>query len=108
MKLKNLMIGGVTTAILYGGIMTLGENPTTAREPSQSVFLAQASEAILSQGRFVTVDRSHATTGGVRLIEENGVRYLELDENFQTGEGPQVEVILHRQKQVGRRVRERD
>ena len=108
MKLKQLMMVGVSTAIFFGGTMTLSNNPSNARELSPSISLAQASEQILSRGSFVTVDRTHATTGGVRLIEENGVRYLELEGDFQTGSGPQVEVILHRQQRVGRRIRKRD
>lgn len=108
MKLKQLMTMGVSTAIFFGSTITLSNNPLYAGELSPSISLAQASEQILSRGSFVTVDRTHATTGGVRLIEENGVRYLELEGDFQTGSGPQVEVILHRQQRVGRRIRERD
>ena len=108
MKLKQLMMLGLTTVIFLGGTTAVVKNSSTASEPSNFLTLAQASGQVLSQGRFVTVDRSHTTIGNVRLIEENGVRYLELADNFQTVSGPQVEVILHRQKQVGRKVRERD
>ena len=108
MKLKQLMMLGLTTVIFLGGNTAVVKNSSTASEPSNFLTLAQASGQVLSQGRFVTVDRNHTTIGNVRLIEENGLRYLELADNFQTVSGPQVEVILHRQKQVGRKVRERD
>lgn len=46
--------------------------------------------------KFVTV--SHSTQGAVRMITANGKRYLEFDETFKTEGGPDVLVLLHRDR----------
>ena len=53
----------------------------------------------IKSGTFVA--GKHATTGGARIIRENGKNYLELDKTFQTSNlGPDLYVILHRSEDV--------
>lgn len=51
-------------------------------------------------GQFRTVDPSHPTAGTVRLVTENGQRYLEFDDTFTTARGPDVRVVLYPQATV--------
>jgi Electron transfer DM13 len=80
-------------------IMTLfGLSPLgcTAVKPSaQASSMAQStSMAKSTAGAFVSVE--HQTTGKVAIVTEGSQRYLKLDKNFQTSDGPDVFVILHR------------
>lgn len=47
-----------------------------------------------TQGSFQTAAKP--TQGNVQVKSIDGKQYLELDANFATGNGPQVEVLLHR------------
>ena len=55
-------------------------------------------------GNFVGVD--HPTQGQVKIIVENGVKYLEISQNFKTDRGPDLKVILHNSSTVNARVKE--
>jgi hypothetical protein len=54
--------------------------------------VAQAEAEIT--GTFVSAE--HPTEGMVRIVTENGDRYLEFDETFRSDSGPDLYVILHR------------
>lgn len=51
-------------------------------------------------GQFRTVDPIHPTAGTIRLVTENGQRYLDFDETFTTARGPDVRVVLYPQATV--------
>jgi Electron transfer DM13 len=55
----------------------------------------------VKMGKFVTVKQEKQTTGQVKIVMENGKRYLELSSDFTTAKGPDVQVILHRNSQIG-------
>ncbi|MBE9167987.1 DM13 domain-containing protein [Pleurocapsales cyanobacterium LEGE 06147] len=57
---------------------------------------------------FVTVEQDHQTTGTVKIIEENGQKYLEFDEDFTTANGPDVQVILYRDNSIPVNIEEAD
>lgn len=65
-------------------------NSTAVTAPKTTLTQATA----LASGTFVDGD-GHATSGGARIIEENGQRYLELDETFRSDAGPDLVVLLH-------------
>lgn len=77
----------------------------------QAESFPQNSQTILSQAgennQFVSVG-SKSTNGQIRIIEENGQKYLEFDQSFVTDEGPDLKVILHRDRSVGSRIQEKD
>ena len=67
-----------------------------ASQTTQSNGLFNNSAAIAqlpSSGAFVS--DAHPTSGNARIIEENGQRYLELDESFKSDDGPDLFVLLH-------------
>jgi hypothetical protein len=55
----------------------------------------------IKMGKFVTVKQEKQTTGQVKVITENGKRYLEFSSDFTTAKGPDVQIILHRNSQIG-------
>lgn len=57
---------------------------------------------------FVTVEQDHQTTGTVTILEENGRKYLEFDEDFTTANGPDVQVILYRDNSIPVNIEEAD
>lgn len=65
---------------------------TVARAAESVEVIAQASTNSNS-GSFTTVDKN--TAGGFRIVTEGGKRYLELADDFQTGRGPDLFVLLH-------------
>ena len=64
-----------------------------------SVLIAEA-----SAGQFVSVE--HPTSGQVKVIEEDGARYLEIGQDFQSDRGPALEIILHESNTVGLQIEE--
>lgn len=59
-----------------------------------------AQNNIIASGSFMTVEQDHPTQGTARIINENGKRYLEFDGAFTTAQGPDVNVILHRNNSI--------
>ena len=53
-----------------------------------------AQSVALSSGTFVD-GSGHETSGGARIVEEDGQRYLEFDESFSSDAGPDLVVLLH-------------
>ena len=79
---------------------TLNRYTATSPKILNSSLLA----AKTSSGSFVAVE--HPTQGQVNIIEEDGIKYLELSSDFQTDRGPALEVILHNSSTVGLKVQE--
>ncbi len=61
-----------------------------------SQWIAPATAAEVGSTSTLVSD-AKTTAGSVQIVEENGKRYLELGDNFTTGRGPDVFVLLHRQ-----------
>ncbi|MEM8718807.1 MAG: DM13 domain-containing protein [Cyanobacteria bacterium P01_G01_bin.39] len=59
-----------------------------------------------TQGQFIGVE--HPTAGKVQIIEENGTKYLEIGQDFQSDRGPDLKVILHKASIVKQSVQEGD
>ena len=74
---------------------------SSVAEGNNSLLVAEA-----SAGQFVSVE--HPTSGQVRVIEEDGARYLEIGEDFQSDRGPALELILHKSNTVGLQIQEGD
>ena len=67
---------------------------TTTKQPTSTIAQASAASTnILASGAFVGDD--HPTSGNARIVEENGQKYLELDEAFRSDAGPDLVVLLH-------------
>ncbi|MBD2256056.1 DM13 domain-containing protein [Pseudanabaena sp. FACHB-2040] len=83
-----------------------GQQASTETAPTApSATAPAASEAPLTttaapglSGTFVAAE--HPTTGTVRIIEEDGMRYLEFDAAFKTDPGPDLTVVLHQAEDI--------
>jgi hypothetical protein len=69
-------------------------SPTTTAAPTQTAKLN-----VLSSGTFVSGE--HPTQGTVQIVNQNGKRILQLNEQFSTStSGPDLVVVLHRSANV--------
>lgn len=74
------------------------ENNSQVKTPeslSQSIVIAQAEE----NSEFITLNEN-TTKGTLNIVEEDGKQYIELSDDFQTAEGPDLEIILHKDNAV--------
>ncbi len=102
MKFNRLTAFTLSSALLTTsiGLSLIQPSESLANELNRSdssVLLAQKKPQMI---RFVTLEPGHPTTGNARMVMENGKRYLEFDNQFTTGEGPDVQVILYRSTEV--------
>lgn len=89
MKLKHLAIASISL------LLFACTNHPPDRDIATATPVVETSKTAIA--KFVTV--SHSTEGGVRVIASNGKRYLEFDETFKTEGGPDVLILLHRDRQ---------
>ena len=106
MKFNKLQTLGLTSALL---ITTLGG--LTIAPSAQANSFKESSQLVAvktnSVSRFVSAG-GHKTTGGARIINENGQKYIEFDRAFVTDRGPALKVVLHRKSTVGSSLKEGD
>ncbi len=106
MKFAHLKTLGLTSALLLttiGGVVIAPQVKANSGRESTQLIAAKTTRA----NSFVSVG-GHKTTGGVKIVSENGQRYLEFDRSFATDNGPDLKVVLHRNSSVGSSLRERD
>ncbi|MEB3356249.1 MAG: DM13 domain-containing protein [Synechococcales bacterium] len=118
--MNRLLLGSLSAVVLFlgacGGGGTVSEDAaappaetqtevaestpeTTAPEtPATEASGSEVAAAAISMGSFVSGE--HPTQGTASVIEENGQRFVELGEDFNTDEGPDLYVILHRSNDV--------
>ncbi|MBE9041571.1 DM13 domain-containing protein [Oscillatoriales cyanobacterium LEGE 11467] len=108
MKFNQVVSLGITSVVLFGslGVSAIAPSPLQAKPLTSSVQLKN--QTTLAAGAFVTVEPGHPTSGAATIIEKDGKRYLELSQGFDTGSGPDVQVILYRDGVVPLNVSEQD
>lgn len=108
MQLTKIALLSLTSSLLFGasGLPWLTCSPVSATPSFNSAQATTAS--VVRSGSFVTTEQDHPTTGTARIITENGKRYLEFDRAFDTASGPDVRVILHRDRSVPVKLDESD
>lgn len=97
--MKNyLLISGLITLTCGCATEASFTQPTVQPSTVASPVSSTPKQSIKS-GTFVAGE--HETTGGARIVRENGRNYLELDKTFKTSpSGPDLFVILHRSDDV--------
>lgn len=104
--MKRMFVG---ISVLFLAAATPAAIASEARiETQNSQLIAQNSSSLIARGNFVTAEPDHPTQGEARIIEENGQRYLVLNRDFATVEGPDVQVILYRGNSVPIQIQEQD
>ncbi|MDJ0618773.1 MAG: DM13 domain-containing protein [Calothrix sp. MO_192.B10] len=96
MKLPSFTAASLTALLIVGCSQTdISQQPDT-QTPVATIASKPASSNASGSGIFQ--DGEHPTTGTVKVTTENGQSYLEFGANFQTDSGPDLFVILHRDK----------
>ncbi|MEM7761599.1 MAG: DM13 domain-containing protein [Cyanobacteria bacterium P01_A01_bin.40] len=57
-----------------------------------------------TSSQFVIVNERIQTVGTLKIIEENGDQYIEFGHDFQTVDGTDLEIILHKNQTVGLKI----
>ncbi|OKH49682.1 electron transfer flavoprotein [Calothrix sp. HK-06] len=102
MKYKLAILGAV--AVLMASCATsVSTNQTDTERAPSSETSKTASTAI---GSFRAAE--HPTQGNARIVNQNGKRFVEFNEEFKTDNGPDLYVILHRNATVPDGIKEKD
>ena len=106
MKFNKLAGLGIVSIVLFGSTGSLAINipAAFANQSVNHTKIANQSKSVLASGNFVKSEK--ATTGKAKIINMNGKRYLQFDEAFSTGNGPDVKVILHKNSSVPGNIQE--
>lgn len=107
MRSQYLKTFGLASVLVVSTVSYFGSSSAIRAEllpqNPQTILLSQAGE----NNQFVSVG-SKTTNGQIRIIEENGQKYIEFDQSFVTDKGPDLKVILHRNQSVSSRITEDD
>ncbi|MBE9115532.1 DM13 domain-containing protein [Lusitaniella coriacea LEGE 07157] len=96
MKFNGLVVLGIVASLAVGCTQKEPPVPQVAEPTPTPIASANPSSDTVS-GTFVTGEKT--TQGIVSVVTEGDKRYLELDEAFETGSGPDVFVLLHRESE---------
>ena len=101
MKFPILFAVSIVTSIAISGCSQSDKAaiPTPEEQPAATapVLISTKPTKTLVSGTFT--ERDHPTKGKVKIVEEQGQKYLEFDRSFQSDSGPDLFVILHRSSQ---------
>ncbi len=98
MKSPSLMIISLTALLMVG----CSQNNISQQPDSQTPVETTASKPVAknTSQSGVFQDGEHPTQGIVKVITKNGKSYLEFDASFKTDSGPDLFVILHKDKKL--------
>jgi hypothetical protein len=96
MQRQNLLLTALIATIAIGlPVMTDGHLRPVNAELSTPVGSKIAEASVLTSGNFEKSE--HPTSGAAQIVMQNGKKYLKFDSSFQSENGPDLFVILHRQ-----------
>ncbi|MGB6295220.1 MAG: DM13 domain-containing protein [Rivularia sp. (in: cyanobacteria)] len=106
MKFNKLAGFGIASIVLFGSVgqLAISAQPAQAQRAAQGIRVAAKSKSLIASGNFVNQEK--ATSGKAKIVNVNGKRYLEFDNAFRTGNGPDVKIILHRNSSIPLNIRE--
>ncbi|MGC1245300.1 MAG: DM13 domain-containing protein [Spirulinaceae cyanobacterium] len=98
--MRKLILGGLSILLVSAAVSPalkaeMLSHPSTSLE---TLSMKKMAGSMLKSGMFVNGE--HPTAGNAVIVEENGDRYLEFDQSFQTDSGPDLFVVLHRSADV--------
>ena len=112
MKFFNQQITKISSLLLLASTTGLALNVTLPSEAkplnweSGVTTPTLIAEKAFAPSTFTEVGKQQKTTGEVKLVKENGKRYLVFNSEFSTPTGPDVFVILHRKDKVTNGIKE--
>lgn len=103
MKLSQLATISLSSFLFVGSLTATGylsTSPNASANTENPISQTVAQNTVVKIGNFMTVKQEKQTKGQVKIISENGKRYLELTPDFTTAKGPDVQIILHRSSEI--------
>lgn len=107
MILNHVKTVSITSTLVLGLVGSFTFTPAASASETTASTQIIARETVASAS-FVTVEQDHPTQGKASIISENGQRYLVFDAAFTTAQGPDVQIILHRDSRIPVQVNEQD
>ncbi len=104
-----LTVGGTSlfsNSAIASSFTSADSSVIVAGNPCASANPCAGSDSASNQ--FVTVGSGKKTEGTYRVIEEDGKQYIEFSEDFEVSEGPDLEIILHKDPTVESSIAEED
>ncbi|MBW4630761.1 MAG: DM13 domain-containing protein [Iphinoe sp. HA4291-MV1] len=93
MRLKYLLLVSIVALLTVSCTREISSKQP-AKQPDIQTSTATVTTNITQSGTFKAGE--HPTQGKVRVVNDNGKRYLEFDQSFKTDSGPDLFVILYR------------
>jgi Electron transfer DM13 len=94
MKLQHITILTLVTSLNLGLNLASVETALSAQKETQTHLQTTVTKTAMFQAG------EHPTKGNIRVITYQGKPYLEFDKSFKTDNGPDLFVILHRDRTV--------
>jgi hypothetical protein len=94
--MKRFIFFGLSALLISGATPAFIE--VASAKSTNEVLISKQNQTVLKSGNFRNGE--HPTSGGAKIVEINGKRYIEFDKNFKTDAGPDLFVILHRSADV--------
>lgn len=117
MNLKKLAIMA-TTSILVMGSISLASNRAFSQDSEginpkfdttdKSFIVADNSLTTNNLSSFVAVGARKQAEGNFKVVTVNQKQYIEFSNNFKVSQGPDLEIILHKDKVVASSISEKD
>lgn len=93
MKFKYVAVLGIV-ALLSVGCTNVESQQSETQPQAETVAETPAAGSVQSSGTFI--DAGYSTKGTASIITENGKKYIQLDNQFKSDNGPDLFVILHK------------
>lgn len=109
MKFTTLATFAAASLITVGStaLIATSSNALPSLTEDTSVLVAAKSE-LDTKGELVAVGSGKQAAGAFQVIEEDGKKYLQFNEDFRVSSGPALEVILHQDSNVASSINEGD
>lgn len=100
-----LAILGIVAVLMGSCANSVSTNPSdTERAPVSDTSTSKTASTAIGSFRAA----EHPTQGNARIVNRNGKRFVEFNEEFKTDNGPDLYVILHRNATVPDGIKEKD
>ncbi len=100
--MRRILLGTLSTLALSVSLApVVAANSVSTLARTEATTQVAAKPTVGPGGRFISVGQGHDTSGTARIVTEaDGRRYVVLDEQFSTAQGPDLLVTLYRQSRV--------
>jgi len=101
MKLQHITVLAIVTSLNLGLNLASVETALSSQQGNQTHLTTTVTKIAIQPSQTAMFQAGeHPTKGNIRVITYQGKRYLEFDKSFKTDNGPDLFVILHRDRTV--------